>query len=1284
MDEKVAPSSRSGARAGRGFRYQDSATAYLCVLNYVGQLQWVVTPEAGDDVSLRAPSSRSELQVKSRRSPKGQTPTHEFASWLAHLWQAHGAAGSDQPAEIGILTDQPIAGIKVSGLDEPLAQVDIDRVAPLLQNAGFSDSDIQELGAHTHLLQIQNPVTDASDILASHLDVDPAVAQILVRRIQAEIGRLVDEEPIGNKRQGLSESDIGRLLDDTLALVDLATIELPVRQGLCEHVDFLTPVDDEAFYLGRDVVPGHIPAGLVVPRPADVDEVLNVLQGERLALVTGPSGIGKSAVAWLSAYSSRNAIRWLRVRSSTTAADVPALVRLSEALRADPRAPVGFVVDDIRGSRVLFWDVLARELRHRPEIYMLGTVREEELDVLTEAPPSALVRPRLTAELGEALWRELRDREQTSAAGWRESYEQSNGLLLEFVHILTTGNRLPDVIQEQVDRRRKEARHAELEVLRLVSFAAARGGTTNIRRLQAELGMQPQDLQSVLARLLDEHLIDQFGEETLGGLHQLRSEAINHAAHRIPPPALSETAQRSLQTVSVGHAAYVGAKAVYEGLINEQALQSILLRRLQSETTPDMLIAYLDSLRQVGIDSAAKKHLAILRSEDVPPAQQEVALQLALIKSDLTDPFTPEIQSALPKMTLVDVVDNRSSAMSEIEEELLLEICQKVSNSEAAARLFAAMHGMNEMEGRESVRSLHRLVNDLPMEKLSRLLTAARGVSSVLAQHLRDAAIGNANKTLERVRREVPWITAVEYKEAERLIEAKWLFIGASAQDDPHELVVRECALLAGLFPEAETIAVTAIDPTGEPAGFGDMKLADKAIPRENLATPEQVRAHRAVIRSFSELATTETKTARLVTESQLLEETRQLLQDEAVDWLRKQPLAAQKLEKLNSLARRALGVAPTNHLPEDPLIKARHVTDVGDVATLCREICTNALPRLFQDSEWALAAFLFDTISSRVTSILESDYWSLLEHDPAEILEDIQSILHDTHAILCHKLSLSDSIRSSTRQSSRQALRSAAEIAVGEGLERLQNALDKAIEALKRIGHEAQGFLVDAAKPTGVCWPSRDVLIQVESESLFDWMANVEAIVDTVGEHFEDVRRIAIIPARRNLLLPHLAISGHRVQGYVLPFDAEIIPKQNGFAIAKVPTLQKLEWLVDSALRLATLGQLENERDLVDAEVEALEEAGTQFTEAGNALLQAAQDDSSGFLDNVLEPIFQLLASKDLHERLSTAIEGNDPDTMALLVTIRLALAEWDIDSSSAEQRLDSAIGMESDSPFE
>lgn len=42
-----------GARAGRGFRYQDAVAAVLAVVGYVDGAPWTVSPEADKDVTVR-------------------------------------------------------------------------------------------------------------------------------------------------------------------------------------------------------------------------------------------------------------------------------------------------------------------------------------------------------------------------------------------------------------------------------------------------------------------------------------------------------------------------------------------------------------------------------------------------------------------------------------------------------------------------------------------------------------------------------------------------------------------------------------------------------------------------------------------------------------------------------------------------------------------------------------------------------------------------------------------------------------------------------------------------------------------------------------------------------------------------------------------------------------------------------------------------------------------------------------------------------------------------------
>jgi hypothetical protein len=71
-----------------------------------------------------------------------------------------------------------------------------------------------------------------------------------------------------------------------------------LRDGYCDAVDFLTPVNDPAFYQGVETRPGHLAAGLIAERPEARRPVLEALETQGAALIVGPSGAGKSALMW--------------------------------------------------------------------------------------------------------------------------------------------------------------------------------------------------------------------------------------------------------------------------------------------------------------------------------------------------------------------------------------------------------------------------------------------------------------------------------------------------------------------------------------------------------------------------------------------------------------------------------------------------------------------------------------------------------------------------------------------------------------------------------------------------------------------------------------------------------------------------------------------------------------------------------------------------------------------------------------------------------------------------
>ena len=206
--------------------------------------------------------------------------------------------------------------------------------------------------------------------------------------------------------------------------------------------------------------------------------------------------------------------------------------------------PVGLVVDDI-GPFSGEWDELSSQVLRTQGRGCSQRSTEEDARSLTSARADCIVRPRLDASLAEGLWDELASA-SSLPLGWHEAFDDTDGLLLEYVFFLTTGDRLDSTIAGQVEQRRKD--DAELDILRIVSVAAEYGGAIDVRRLGATLSIKDLDLQRALARLVDEHMVSDPAAGHIGGLHRLRSQAISPSMPRhttLPPQRLDHGCPRN-------------------------------------------------------------------------------------------------------------------------------------------------------------------------------------------------------------------------------------------------------------------------------------------------------------------------------------------------------------------------------------------------------------------------------------------------------------------------------------------------------------------------------------------------------------------------------------------------------------------------------------------------------------------------------------------------------------------------------------------------------------------
>lgn len=805
------------------------------------------------------------------------------------------------------------------------------------------------------------------------------------------------------------------------------------------------------------------------------------------------------------------------------------------------------------------------------------------------------------------------------------------------------------------------------------------GAHTELTLLQRVLGVSAEDLQRALARLLDEHLIRRIDDNTIGGLHRLRSRAITEAAHRIPPPLVNETARLTLRTAATADLASVTSALMDGGQIDERDALCALEERLVGTPQPTTLVACLDGLHETSVARQARRWAAVLDEHGVPAAQREAAALSAAINSEPLEAFDERIRAALPAMTSTRAPDPRAAWLAELPEELLRSVLGQIDEPVPATSFLAAFHDLGPQAPLEVLERLTSTASDTSIDQLASLVGSARGVDSVLADRFVEAA-GGFDELQTRAEAEVPWVTSVTYTDApERVVNVTWLFVGDEAQGKPHDSVVDICRLFAGLFPRADIVAGKAVDPSGQMAGFGDIALADKRIARRNLPTAIDVRWNRTLIRTFAQLSKVAKKTERLASEAELVRRTATLAWELAERWIRGQRPLSTHVDGLTSIVDECLTIPAfktIDHGSTADVDTEPNSPQVGDAAAACRVLCGNALPRLFQDPKMAFAAFLHDTVHPAFRTLGDADYWHFLEVKP--IIDEIESLaelaLH-LHAAIHARLTSGDSpssrMRRAARRAGRRAVSGVAEVARDEARDLLHRRLRQATSTLDGLALPNETRRRLSADPSAVVWPPDEVAIIVEVPSLFLWLQRLEEVVDAIAPIFDAARGLVLMPRREGKIVLPYAMQGRRMSnGVVVPAN----DRAHGWGLpeAELPSHTRFVQLMNAAVVVAALDDLAQRRSLLPVEQAVAQNETEKFEAAADDLITAAHDDTTDFLAEILTPLAELFDGPDVAGTLTRAERGEDPELRGTLLVQRTALAEWDLNASSAQELTD------------
>ncbi|MFE0349447.1 P-loop NTPase family protein [Streptomyces griseoluteus] len=561
---------RSGAANVAGVSYQVALSAMLLAAGRAGTVAGLpvraVIPENLEDVDCQlADGARLLVQSKERGPGAAAIANAELAEIAAHAAQAlklsdeSGANGRETPrARLAVVTNGSFgSSLPVTGwtqtLDEALTaqpsgtvvrQNLLTALRAKLKDLGLETDLAPMVVERTHLVHQDGPASATASLMEAGLGLHPALADLLRARLFSDLSDVA-----ARQRQSTFDAAETRTVNDLDAMaaqlmqeVSVESLEEALRAGVCAPLNFLTPSGEDArvFFAGVSVAPGHIAAGLDVVRPHECRQVLDGLAERGHVVITGPSGSGKSALLWRCARLVEAGPRLLQVLRVETADDVELLVRHVQRARPSGENRIVVCIDDVGRARTGAWADARDRLLALPGVTIMAAARQEDLTPALSRG-AVLVDAALTSSAAREVYEAVQASGTPVQMAQEEAVARAEGLLMEFLALVTTGRRLRDVLAEQVARFDEAQRDVEREVLRLVCAAHALGFETSAEALPSALERPRAEIERALHRLVGEHMLLGTGDGGLRGLHDLRTEVLLELLHEHGLPPLGST-----------------------------------------------------------------------------------------------------------------------------------------------------------------------------------------------------------------------------------------------------------------------------------------------------------------------------------------------------------------------------------------------------------------------------------------------------------------------------------------------------------------------------------------------------------------------------------------------------------------------------------------------------------------------------------------------------------------------------------------------------------------------
>ena len=1110
---------RSGAWSVRGLHYQHLFSTLILIYQWAGLAPTgYLVPEGQEDCVIELPDRNIWIQIKSKKS--GAFSKGKLEEISAHIKQKADRTSNQKPAQVAVGLEQPCTGVPEREIDKLFEGEDGVTVV------------------------CKEPEREIVSLLSQKLSVLDEIAEVLARNLcwlVAESAAENASRTFENRRR-ISTTEIDQRIHRYLEASDPSAITHAFESGALAPVDFVTPVHEPSFYRGVKVRPGHLAAGLVLERPTETRAIVDYLKHHRHLLITGVSGSGKSALLWLAANRLNAEMRWYHITDRAAANHAASIIRSIQAGRPNQLSPIGLAFDEVGPSNIDLWSILANELRELPDVYLLGTVRNEDKPLVALQPDTGFFEAFLSENLAESLWQELTCQGQTEWQHWFEPFELSNGLLLEYVHVLTQGKRLAAVIGEQVRQRQQKNRYDELAIIRATSALSLLGGEIEASKLFRMLELPPDRGHAALQRLLDEHLVSESRPGVLGGLHALRSQALNQASHDEIVYLRTDTLWRVvLATTNETLPKVVHSVLRETPPENEGRVVQLLAELLATSDDIELWTAVLTGLGLGTLERRVVSFITILDEHRVPRAFWSAASLFALTDANMPETTMPAVRNAVFAFKTVSHRDLRADCIDSLPQTVESPICRDIRQANRFLSCFVSLTGGDSLP----VPFIPNIASDSgqEMREIATLLSTAYAVAPELGRNLA-SKWGDEQKLLDRYHAQTAWMTApvVEPNGVRgRTIRANLLYIDEEHQADPHKTIDDICETLLAISRQSDAAASEVIDPSGQPVQMGGFKFLSRNIQRHDIPAKAQVAWNVAFRQILLERAVTVNLTDYAQTMAHLIRRTEKAFGTFAEQWLKNKGFSDNLCSNIKQIAFETSRFAnPSRELPSYTMATlvdgAEYEEDIG---SLLANVLDNIVPRLKKvpvsdntifASAKTVASFA-DSRSVKIREHIESDIWRKTSSPPrarllalASRLDDVASILHEVgyrarNGPIPGKVGILDNL-------SGKSVRAAARICRQSAKHRLSLKLRSLKKGLRAKGWSATFWTRATDKSKSAYWPAVEIAVLVEIEGFDTDGGYLDDCLSIGQELLSDDWRFCVAPVINGHVLPEFAFT--------------------------------------------------------------------------------------------------------------------------------------------------------------